>query len=38
MLGVYVKSGAMGETRTLDPWFRKPLLYPAELPSQVTNN
>lgn len=26
-----VKSGAPGQIRTADPWFRKPILYPAEL-------
>ena len=25
------KAGDPGKTRTCDPWFRKPMLYPAEL-------
>src|SRR5580700_12275056 len=25
------KNGVPGKTRTCDPWFRKPMLYPAEL-------
>lgn len=34
IVGSLVSGGVPEGSRTPDPWFRKPVLYPAELPGQ----
>ena len=37
MKWIYIENGAPCTTRTCDPRFRKPMLYPAELRAQLLN-